>query len=486
MTIKPVNKVSGIGEPRIDWKRSKITMIAGTVFGLSAVATTYILRLRLPKKPLLSITTVSALFSVVCIYKLIAFRNVILPTHNTGVTASFQDNARCKMTQTSLESHQMRIELIKSAKQSIVFAASYSGKEALDVILEEIKKKLDDGVVVDFSVSPTYLTDRNKNTIRELNKHSNFHGIILDHCFLYDDSILSLPKTVFYHVKGLSIDGGRSMLMGGSSSAGSSDEKQPPIWLYDGKKDLDKKAYLGIAGYHDMDISWESLTDDPSQTGHQLDRQIRQMHQLARHRHSLPPPNNWPEFSPPALPSTGTHQVEFYPSAPEQTHNAFHDALVAKIEAETKSIIFDQMYFQPTDAIFDALVKAADSGVEIQIIHNNAGKGTPDSHYLYVNSSRQKIAQLINHTKNKDRISVYEYNHKHVTLHKKVIIFESQQAVSIGSANIGNNSLRARQADYEISIIVSQQELYEETRSVTETDMSESKKIDNPRSLTLS
>lgn len=483
MSIPAINSVTGIGEHPVDIKCPKITMIAGATLGIGIILTTYILKQYIPPEAIGPMLSIGSLLAMTCVYKLLAYRNVISPIKDASITASFNEDAICIITSSSLESHQIRLDMIQSAKKAIVFAASYSGGEALDILLEEIHKKLEEGVVVDFSVSSVYLTPENRKKFKTLEKHQNFNGIILDECIFYDDAILSLPKLVFYHVKGLSIDGGRVMLSGGSSSSGWVDRQKPRLWLYDGQESLSEKHHMGIAGFHDMDICWESPTKNPSQVGSQLDCQIRQMHCIARKRQSLTAPELWPTFKAPSSAETGV-DIKLYPCAPENSHNAFHDALIEKIDAETKSITFDHMYFHPTDEIIRALSHAATRGVSIRILHNRAGSGSPTSHHLFVNASRRHIAKLFESTQNKEKISAYEYNRSHVTLHKKMILFENQHAVVIGSANMGSNSLRPKQADYEMNMIVTDQKLYDQTAVIIDNDIRESRTIENPANLT--
>ena len=480
MSIASINNVSGIGEHHVDVTWPKIAMVAGAALGICIIAVTYHFRKRYSQRAVTLTINTSFLFTAICIYKLIAFRNVTAPIVQPNVRTLFKDHATCRMTKNSFESHHVRLNMIQAAKESIVFAASYAGGEALDELLDAISDQLQHGIVVEFSVDPAYLTDVNTRQIHELNKHPNFHGIILSECFFYDDAIFSLPKPVFYHVKGLSIDGGQQALTGGSSSSGSKDPDTPRTWLFDGKEDLDQKDFLGIAGFHDADIVWESDTDWPSMAGSQIDQQIRQMHALARQRQSLPAPDNWPEFATPDQPADGTI-VELHPIAPEQTENLFTEALIQKIDTETKSITFDHMYFHPTDDMIDALVAAVDRGVTVRIIHNKAGDDAPLTHYLYVNASRRHIAIFKEQTEHKERICAYEYNHDHITLHKKIVLFESQEAVAIGSANISSNSMRGKKADYELSMIVTDSSLYEEVSQDVQVDINASK---NPEPLT--
>jgi phosphatidylserine/phosphatidylglycerophosphate/cardiolipin synthase-like enzyme len=170
-------------------------------------------------------------------------------------------------------------------------------------------------------------------------------------------------------------------------------------------------------------------------------------------------------------------------SGPEHTSSKFAAKLEKMIRDAKKNIVINHMYFQPTPKIMNALIGAAERGVEIKIITAGVYKDCPSSHEIFGPRNKYNCHYLVNSvTKEKrNNISIYEFQQKKKGNHKKVIVIDNN--VIAGSSNLGYKSL-VTTSDHELNFFAKSKKFAKETLEVCEVDINHSKLIPNTTTLT--
>ncbi len=131
----------------------------------------------------------------------------------------------------------------------------------------------------------------------------------------------------------------------------------------------------------------------------------------------------------PRLESQGTSLAQHFASGPHDNREAARLVYVSAIEAARQRIILEQSYFVPDDLSVQALLRARQRGVDIQII-------TPGNINFNIvrRASRTLWPDLL-------RAGVHIYEYGPAKLHCKILIVDDA-FVSIGSVNFDERSFR--------------------------------------------
>src|SRR5262249_35900145 len=88
-----------------------------------------------------------------------------------------------------------------------------------------------------------------------------------------------------------------------------------------------------------------------------------------------------------AVPAIDTHPqrvgsfgMQVYATGPDHVRNSYLHALIDLVDRAQRKIVIAQMYFHPPQTLVDALIKASERGVKIEIITNSTDKEAPLAH----------------------------------------------------------------------------------------------------------
>lgn len=131
----------------------------------------------------------------------------------------------------------------------------------------------------------------------------------------------------------------------------------------------------------------------------------------------------------PALEKEGTALAQHFASGPDENRGAAHVAYVSAIEAARNRIVLEQSYFVPDDLSVEALIRARQRGVDVQIL-------TPGNINFNIvrRASRTLWPDLL-------RAGAHIYEYGPAKLHCKILMVDDA-FVSIGSVNLDERSFR--------------------------------------------
>ena len=131
----------------------------------------------------------------------------------------------------------------------------------------------------------------------------------------------------------------------------------------------------------------------------------------------------------PALEEKGPALAQHFASGPDENRGAAHLAYVTAIEAARERILLEQSYFVPDDLSLEALIRARQRGVDVQIL-------TPGNINFNIvrRASRTLWPELL-----RAGARIYEYGP--AKLHCKILVVDDA-FVSIGSVNFDERSFR--------------------------------------------
>ena len=131
----------------------------------------------------------------------------------------------------------------------------------------------------------------------------------------------------------------------------------------------------------------------------------------------------------PSLEEKGSALAQHFASGPDENRGAAHLAYVTAIESAQRRILLEQSYFVPDDLSLDALIRARQRGVDVQIL-------TPGNINFNIvrRASRTLWPELL-----RSGAHIYEYGP--AKLHCKILMVDDV-FVSLGSVNFDERSFR--------------------------------------------
>ncbi|MBI3236935.1 MAG: phospholipase D family protein, partial [Chlamydiales bacterium] len=173
-------------------------------------------------------------------------------------------------------------------------------------------------------------------------------------------------------------------------------------------------------------------------------------------------------------------KVKTFFTGPEDAHSDWEDNLVERIQQAEGKIAIDQMYFQPSKRVMDALIAAANRGVDITIITACGGTYCPMSEKFFGDRNLYSLHELFFSTKaeNRKNLHLYSYAQLKNGLHKKVVVIDDY--VLAGSSNMGTKSL-SLSSDHEMNFEAQSKELADQTLQIIEEDKKLSRKLKKPQ-----
>lgn len=161
--------------------------------------------------------------------------------------------------------------------------------------------------------------------------------------------------------------------------------------------------------------------------------------------------------------------VKTFFTGPEDMHSDWEDNLVDRIEKAEKRIMIDQMYFQPSKRVMDALIDAGNRKVDITVVTACGGKHSPLGEKLFGNRNLYNLNYLATSVEKENRknIHLYSYTQAKFGLHKKVVVLDD--FVLAGSSNMGTKSLTLS-SDHEMNFEAESKDLAENTVKIINED----------------
>lgn len=400
----------------------------------------------------------------------------------------------------SVEAHQWKMELVRTAQKSIVMSGNYCGGRSFDAMLDLMKERLNANSELTISIisSSILLTEENQKRIDTLQKEfpKRFHCVVISETFPYISPTTQEFRLTANHAKALVIDYGHYFQIGGSGVV--------PNWTdHAGDKAPPKTAIrsggflLGNflpAAYRDMDFIFHC--PGPYGAGARLHVEMTKLFERFccwTDPQRTPELRTLPFFLSGSLPLMEKfHQsflkrdqlgIALFATGPEQAQNNYLQEILTRTRAAKKRIVIQNMYFHPSKEFSQALIEAYNRGVKIQILTNDCASTAPYSHMVYTELSKYCM-QSLSEGKVKPNLELYEYSVPDTTFHKKVLVFDDEMVLT-GTANVGYKSLEGR-GDYEVNLAVQSKEFAEVTLPYLEESMRIAKRIDPRQACSIS
>ncbi|MBS0652388.1 MAG: phosphatidylserine/phosphatidylglycerophosphate/cardiolipin synthase family protein, partial [Verrucomicrobia bacterium] len=174
----------------------------------------------------------------------------------------------------------------------------------------------------------------------------------------------------------------------------------------------------------------------------------------------------------------GSLQVLY--QGPEQLSgtNEFSSKTLELIRNAERRIVFNHMYFCPTDEIMAALKEAVEQrGVQIEIITCGETENCPMGQKTFGPYNKWNWVKFANQLapEYRQNLKVFLYAQKKKGLHKKVIVFDDK-AILAGSSNFGYKSL-VTSSDHEVNFVAKSEDLVQKTLAICEEDKKLSQEV---------
>jgi cardiolipin synthase len=158
-------------------------------------------------------------------------------------------------------------------------------------------------------------------------------------------------------------------------------------------------------------------------------------------------------------PREGSLRCAVLPDGPVYQRRATRELLIASLDACTERACLTSPYFAPGRGVLDAMSRAADRGVRVELVV----AGTRTDHPLLRRGARGSLERLL-----RRGVRVFEYDAG--VLHAKSAVFDGRLAV-IGSSNLDRQSL---QHNYEVNIVADEGDLPVALEQLFEVDVARS------------
>lgn len=309
-----------------------------------------------------------------------------------------QDNGLGVVLNDAIESKQYKLDLIRNAQQSI-FLSCYMGEETLDEALDLIKEKMQQNLSLKVFIltSDHFLTDENRKRIEALKAlyPDRFHTVFNPEIY-YSEHPSGGGRRLLStnHIKLMTIDQGNYMVIGGCALR--------PFWTdVTGEEHLQKLEQTGFdfqnpleaKGFRDMDFAFKSEDCGAGMTSflegaklmlryaHMQSPQYAQtLKQQFLELMRLPRAESQVSSIDENLQQVRGLGMKLYSTGPDHTTNSYLDALIDLIDNAQEKIVIAHMYFHPPQSLIDALVRAAQRGVNIKIVSNTTESEAPLAH----------------------------------------------------------------------------------------------------------
>ncbi|KAG6559343.1 Cardiolipin synthase A [Candidatus Rhabdochlamydia oedothoracis] len=395
--------------------------------------------------------------------------------------------------QNTMESFEWKKTLIQSADHNIVLSGNYCGGKAFDELLSIVKDQLEkkSQLKVVILSSDKFIDPSNREKISYLMASYSDRFQLVESPDIW--TIGEKVKLSTNHSKILSIDYGKYFILGGSGiedkyayDDGLNDKAAfftphktgllhkilPRSFRDQDFVFYDEKGYEGVGGrvhIEAIQLAYAWMHYNKSQEQGSVTEKILLDQAINR---SSPIVHTRIEQFHQNLNMNKDVNTKVLFTGPENTNNVFEQELIMQFDRATSRIVIDHMYFHPSQAIFDALVNAANRGIPVNLITNGYDKNSPMGHKAFGPRNRFNYIAFKNavHKEYQEHINIYEFKVHKTTLHKKVIIVDD--TIIAGSSNFGYKSLGPN-SDHEINFIAKSALFAEQTLEAIKVDYQE-------------
>ncbi|MBS0650710.1 MAG: phospholipase D family protein [Verrucomicrobia bacterium] len=241
---------------------------------------------------------------------------------------------------------------------------------------------------------------------------------------------------------------------------------------------------LNAVHEHKKDISFftpSQVAELPLFTGAESQRPGKKdsvTHRIMREPMPSPLPLSTPII--PGFEGAEAGRLQVLYQGPEQMSgtNEFSSKTLELIRNAQRRIVFNHMYFCPTDEIMAALKEAVEQrGVQIEIITCGETENCPMSQKTFGPYNKWNWVKLANllEPEYRQNVKVFLYEQKKKGLHKKVIVFDDNTVLA-GSSNFGYKSL-VTSSDHEVNFVAKSEDFAQKTLAICEEDKKLSQEI---------
>ncbi len=404
------------------------------------------------------------------------------------------DNGPGLVLNNSIESKKYKLDLIRNAQQSI-FLSSYMGEEPFDEALDLIKERLEQNrnLKVFILGSNYFLTPENRQRVDHLKTAHPDRFFSVFNSEIYYSEHPKGGRSLFSsnHIKLMAIDQGAYVINGGSAlrpywTDVTGEDHLPQLKLKRGFFDINDP--LEAKGFRDMDFAFKSQPGGAGTTAflegaklmlryahlenpelaQRIKQQFLEVMQSPTAATAVPSIDNHPQ-------KVDRLGMKLYATGPDHLQNSYLHALIDLINSAKEKIVIGHMFFHPPQSLLDALLKASERGVKIEIITNSKDREAPLAHRFFADLAQKKYQQLFTGA-GLQNVKVYEYYRANTTYHKKVVVVDYRYT-AFGSSNLGTKSIEENPADYELNSIVDSQAFATKTMDVLKKDITLSNEV---------
>lgn len=365
---------------------------------------------------------------------------------------------------TPKESFEKKLDLMRSAKQTIEISFNFAGGDALRTVLGILEERAAAGVTIHLILSPDFLENDHRESLKKLYEtYEDFYYLVTDRLYTTKNGFHSEEN----HTKFMIVD--RERFIMGSSGCSDAMTHNPGDDVAQGTRFVDS---LVDPVFQELDLYGEG-----EEVAQQMQDQYFLLYNLwSKKMGKTFDPNRKEGIIPEKRQQASidfldaemiktadtSARVRFIVSGPEHRgQNPITQQYVDMISSAKKTIHIGNLFFNPDPAILEALEKKLDSSeVEIKGVFNGSGGEHCFHHYLYTGPSRPNYYALE---------KAYEYNIPKVLYHRKVMVVDNK--VIIGSYNL---SQKSAYHDHEVAMVIESEEIANQTRHLLETDMRDS------------
>lgn len=409
------------------------------------------------------------------------------PVFCLSLRSQMRGNNSVIVCENSLEMLEWDLEFIANAKESIEFSPNFTGGDVFQKIMHAFEKKMQQcpDIQIYMLAAPPLLEKADVEMIARFKKEypCNFH-------FQYTESIFApLPDYLTFdnHVKCLIVDehyysvGGTNFdefqcVEGTQAPSRRAAEifarKNIPGAMRD--QDIVGRGSLAVP-LREMFYKLFALWDQ-YMTTFQLIKDPDYFTNTAYKTLSGPKPyvsRFETSYALRAVPS-----IKMLTSVPMEAMNAITDEYVDLINKAQEKIVIANLYLNPHETIFEALLNAANRGVRIEIITNGYWDFSPNFGALLGWANRSNYVpfyygRTFHFWQQSDvaatplkNTQIFEFQVPDTFLHKKVMIVDNRYSV-VGSYNLGK---RSHYGDYELNVMIDSAQVATDFIKVIERD----------------
>jgi hypothetical protein len=331
------------------------------------------------------------------------------------------------------DSYALKLNLLKSAQQSIDITFNFAGGSHYDVVLDIIEEKLQ--MYPDFKVhlimSEDLLSEEQVLRMQKINEQfsSRFHYLVTDRQFLMD----GMMRTEENHAKAMVIDG-KYFVVGGSGIH----EKMNKEHHTDDQESSSFAESFIDQSFRDTDLFGSG------ELAHTIRGQIYNLYQIWSARMGRDLQMGEGVYSELDLSKSGSCsafdsdarvirnvEMNFLVGGPEHRKaNPISEAYVREIDKAKEQVKIANLYFNPDKSVVSSIKRAKKERVKTSGFFNGVGKGISVIHYNYILNNHKNYSLLTD---------VHEYQVPKRCYHKKVMTIDGKVAL-LGSFNLGQKS----------------------------------------------